>query len=35
MIILAAKGHTYQFQVRATNGIGMTSSFKIGPLVSV
>jgi large repetitive protein len=35
MTMLAATGHTYQFQVRATNGIGMTSTFKIGALVSV
>ena len=35
MTMLVATGHTYQFQVRATNGIGMTSTFKIGALVSV
>jgi hypothetical protein len=33
--LLVASGHTYQFQVRATNGIGMASAFKIGALVSV
>ena len=33
--LLVASGHTYQFHVRATNGIGMASAFKIGALVSV
>jgi large repetitive protein len=33
--MLVATGHTYQFQVRATNGIGITSSFNSGALVSV
>jgi hypothetical protein len=34
-ILLVAPGHTYQFQVRVTNGIGLTSPFKIGALVSL
>ena len=33
--MLVATGHTYQFQVRATNRIGMASTFKIGLLISV
>jgi N-acetylmuramoyl-L-alanine amidase len=34
-ILVVPAGHTYQFQVRATSGIGVTSAFRIGALITV
>ena len=34
-ILVVPTGHSYQFQVRATNGVGLVTAFKVGALVTV